>query len=355
MAEFSILSPSQQVADHLRSELLLGKWSGTMPGSPALAADLGIDSKTVWAALSILEEEGILISQGTGRPRKIAKATGSPDSASLRIGILEYEAASLNDDYMVDLRHKLSGSGHRVVQPAKTLTELGMKVPRIRKMVDETEADAWIVCAAARNVLQWFSDQEPPAFALFGRRRELPIAGVGPDHEAIGRLIVRRLVELGHQRIVVLVRESQRAGGPGRSDRAIFEEMAEHGLPYGPYNLPEWDDSAVGLRRVIDGLFKVTPPTALIVDEPFVFHAVKDHLARIGIMAPENVSLICRDPDQTFAWLHPSVSHVRWDHRPIVRRIVNWATNISQGRKDRRQTLTKAEFVEGGTVGPAPR
>jgi hypothetical protein len=26
---------------------------------------------------------------------------------------------------------------------------------------------------------------------------------------------------------------------------------------------------------------------------------------------------------------------------------------LSRGRKDLRQTLTKAEFVEGGTVGPA--
>ncbi|MDF1714262.1 MAG: substrate-binding domain-containing protein [Akkermansiaceae bacterium] len=354
MADFNILSPSQQVADHLRSKLLLGQWSGTMPGSPSLAAELGVDSKTIWAALTILEQEGILFGQGPGRPRKIVMPSTSKNAASLRIAILEYEVASLNDDYMVDLRHKLTGSGHRVIQSAKTLTELQMKVPRIQSMVKETDADAWIVCAAARNVLQWFSNQETPVFALFGRRRKFAIAGVGPDHEAVGRLIVQRLVELGHQRIVILARESQRAGGPGRSDQAVFDEMANHGLSIGSYNLPEWENSADGLQRVLDGLFKVTPPTALIVDEPFVFHAVKDHLARRGIIAPEDVSLICRDPDQTFDWLRPSVAHVRWDHRPIVRRIVNWAANISQGKVDRRQTLTKAEFIEGGTVGLAP-
>ncbi|MEN8773755.1 MAG: substrate-binding domain-containing protein [Akkermansiaceae bacterium] len=354
MEDLNILSPSQQVADHLRSELIAGKWSGFMPGSPALAKEFGIDSKTVWAALGLLEDQGVLEGQGAGRPRKILLKSRPRHSAPLRIAILEYDVASLNDDYMVDLRHKLTGSGHQVIQSAKTLTELGMKVDRIQRMIRTTETDAWIVCAAAKNVLQWFSKNDTPFFALFGRRRELPIAGVGPDHEAIGRIIVRHLVELGHQRIVVLVRESQRAGGPGRSDLAVLDEMARHGLSTGSFNLPEWDDSADGLRRVLDGLFKVTPPTALIVDEPFVFHAVKDHLARQGIMAPENVSLICRDPDQTFAWLQPSVAHVRWDHRPIVRRIVNWADNISQGKKDLRQTLTKAKFVEGGTVGPAP-
>ncbi len=325
-----------------------------MPGSPALAKELGIDSKTVWAALGLLEDQGILEGQGSGRPRKIVLKSSQQNFASLRIAILEYDVASLNDDYMVDLRHKLAGFGHQVIQPAKTLTGLGMKVARIQEVVRTTKADAWIVCAAARNVLQWFSENNTPSFALFGRRRELPIAGIGPDHEAVGRIIVRRLVALGHQRIVVLARESQRAGGPGRSDLAVLNEMDKHGLRTGSFNLPEWEDSADGLRRLLDGLFKVTPPTALIVDEPFVFHAVKDHLARQGTMAPKDVSLICRDPDQTFAWLQPSVAHVRWDHRPIVRRIVNWANNISQSKTDQRQTLTKAEFVEGGTVGSAP-
>ena len=42
-----------------------------------------------------------------------------------------------------------------------------------------------------------------------------------------------------------------------------------------------------------------------------------------------------------------------WDHRLVVRRVVQWANNVARGRDDRRQTLTKAEFVEGGTIGPA--
>jgi hypothetical protein len=44
---------------------------------------------------------------------------------------------------------------------------------------------------------------------------------------------------------------------------------------------------------------------------------------------------------------------IRWDYRPVVRRVVRWAANVSHGKDDRRQTLTKAEFVEGGTIGPA--
>jgi len=37
----------------------------------------------------------------------------------------------------------------------------------------------------------------------------------------------------------------------------------------------------------------------------------------------------------------------------VVRRVVRWAANVANGHPDTRQTLTKAEFVEGGTIGPA--
>jgi hypothetical protein len=34
---------------------------------------------------------------------------------------------------------------------------------------------------------------------------------------------------------------------------------------------------------------------------------------------------------------------------------VRWAGNVARGKDDRQQTEFKAEFVEGGTIGPAPR
>ena len=68
MPDLTILSPSEQVAAHLRGELMRGRWAETMPGGPKLAAELGIDKKTVEAALGLLEEEHLLIPQGPGHP-----------------------------------------------------------------------------------------------------------------------------------------------------------------------------------------------------------------------------------------------------------------------------------------------
>lgn len=352
MPEFNILSPSEQVAAYLREELMRGHWTGNMPGGPALARELGIDGKTVWAALNLLEKQGLLIGQGPGKRRKI-DLPENLNPPALRVAILDYEPLVETQEWMRSMQNQLIEQGHSAVFAEKSMIELSFDVKRIARMVKLTPAEAWIICAAPRDVLQWFSDQKIPSFAMFGRRRGLPIAGVGPDHESASRTATKRLLELGHQRIVVLQRKNQRTAGPNAMARAIFDTMEASGLQTGRYNLPDWEDSAADFHRMLDALFRVTPPTALFVDEPFLFHACKEHLAQNGIIAPRDVSLICTDPDTTFMWCKPTVAHTRWDQRPVVRRILQWTNNIARGKDDHRQSLTKAEFVEGGTVGPA--
>ena len=111
----------------------------------------------------------------------------------------------------------------------------------------------------------------------------------------------------------------------------------------------------MGFHGLLSSLFRLTPPTALIIDGAPLFTAVQQFLAGRGIRVPQQVSLVCTDADRTFAWCMPAISHIRWDSGPVVRRMVQWAANVSHGKKDLRQTLTPAEFIEGGTTGPVLR
>ncbi|MBL9132232.1 MAG: hypothetical protein JNG86_13600 [Verrucomicrobiaceae bacterium] len=85
-----------------------------------------------------------------------------------------------------------------------------------------------------------------------------------------------------------------------------------------------------------------------------MFSAAQMFLSACGLRVPQHVSLICTDPVPTFAWCMPDIAHVHWDSAPVVRRIVRWVRNISLDQEDRRQTLTPAEFITDGTIGPAP-
>ena len=222
---------------------------------------------------------------------------------------------------------------------------------RVARMTEETVADAWIVGAGSREVLRWFAGQGVPVFALFGRRHGLPIAAAGPDKAPVLPVIARRLVERGHRRIAMLVRTERRRPKPGASERAFLAELESLGISPGPYNLPDWEESVGGFHSCLESLFRLTPPTALIVDEAPFYFATQQFCGNRGIRVPGDVSLICTDADPSFAWHDPTVAHIRWDRRPVLRRIVRWAANVSHGRKDVRQTLTRAEFIDGGTVG----
>jgi DNA-binding LacI/PurR family transcriptional regulator len=351
MQPFTAFSAAEQVAEHLRAELLRGSFSGTMPGVNPLVAELGVNHKTVKAALRILEYEGLLVNQGRGVQRRIALPEDHAPPA-LRVGVLAFDLAARSERFMVELCHLLEESGHTPFFPDKTLEDLGRNVNRVARYVKKTEADAWVVCAGSHEVLEWFVRQETPAFALFGVRAGLPIAGTAPDKVQPFAEFTRRLIKLGHRRISFLSRREIRLPKPALSISAFLDELETAGVVTGEFNLPDWEENPEGFKRCLDSLFEHTPPTALILDEPFLFNAGFHYLAQCGLRVPQDVSLICTDGSPEFSWCQPSVAHIRWDYRPVVRRIQRWANNVARGKDDRRQSFTKAKFVEGGTIGP---
>ena len=133
----------------------------------------------------------------------------------------------------------------------------------------------------------------------------------------------------------------------------LLDEMAAQGLSTGPFNLPTWEDHVEGFRRCLESLFRHTPPTALIIEEVPHFIAALQFCGKRGYRVPGDVSLVCATSDPGFAMCTPSVAYVRWSTRPLVRRVMRWTESISRGKENCRQSLIKAEFVEGGTIGPA--
>ncbi len=351
MGMLRVLTAAEQVGEYLRAQLCHGAWGGRMPGGSRLATELGVGRDTVEAALQILEREGLLVPQGAGRRRRIELPEGRV-ARPIRVAILVTDHFS--SDYMIELLHSLAEAGHLPFHATKTLVELGMDVGRVARLVNRTEADAWVVVAGSREILEWLSRQPKPAFALFGRRGRVSIAAAGPNKAPPFAAATGRLIELGHRRISLVCRRQRRLPQPGPPERAFLDELVAHGILTGDFNLPDWEESKKGFVTLLDSLFGTTPPTALILEETFLYNAAHHFLAGRGLRVPKDVSLVCTDHDPDAAWCEPSVAHIRWDYRPVVRRVVRWAANISHGKQDLRQTLTKAEFVDGGTIGPAP-
>lgn len=353
MADFQVRSATEQVADHLRDELLRRRWTGDLPGSSWLARELGVGHSTLDGALALLEAEGLLIPQGKGRKRRIELGERG-DRDGLDIKLLLHAFSDQTQDYLIELIHKLEESGHRAGFAKRTLTDMGMDLKKLAGFIDKTEADAWLVLGGSREVLEWFAAHPQPAYALFGRQPSVDIGGVGTYKTSALARAVDRLVALGHRRIVMLTRPERRKPEPGLYEKRFLETLAKHDIPTGAYNLPDWEDDPAEFRRCLDQLYAHTPPTALIISEPQLFYAAQQHLASGGMVAPRDVSLLCGDADVTFAWAEPEVAHLRWDSRRLSRNVLRWVREVVRGQDVRRQSLIEAEFVPGGTIGPVP-
>ncbi len=353
MQPFSPVSVVDQLVQYLRNAILKGELWGTMPGVRYLANQLEVGSNTVIAAVARLEREGFLVPQGPGKRSRITLPQGAKPRG-MRVAILLYEQSDALRGYIVELRHALSEAGHPAHICSRNLLGMKMNLNRVKRMVAQEEADAWVIFAGTREILNWFAEQPVPAFAYGGRRRSVDIAGAGPDKLIGQKDLVERLVSLGHRRIVILAREERRKPTLALFEKTFIERLELHGIPTGPYNLPDWKDSAEGLCKCLDRCFELTPPTAIFMDEMHIFVAAQHHLAQKGIIAPRDVSLACGDPDPAFDWCRPSVAHISWDSRILVRRILRWANEIALGKDNRRQLAIKSTFVDGGTIGPAP-
>lgn len=352
MSTPSFLTLADQVTEHLRSEIQRGRWSSTLPGKHQLAAELGVNNKTVEGALRQFEMTGLLLAQGAGRKRLINPRHRST-SRALRIALL------LNDHELdekiklvLEIKHALTAAGHTLITLPKSLTSLHFDPKLVAQLVRKTEADAWLILAASRSVLEWFASQPVPAFAVFGNRVGIKIPSVSPNKPPVIAEATRHLISLGHRRIVLLARRAVRLPQPTAGLAAYLDTLREHGLQPSEFNLPDWEETNAGFHECLRSLFKATPPTALIVDEVTYFVATMQFLLTHGLRVPADVSLISTDDDVALSHCDPPVACMRWDMRPVIRRIANWAANISRGKADFTQTLMPAEFVRGGTIAP---
>lgn len=350
MSTPNFLTLSDQVTEHLRNEILRGRWSGTLPGKHQLAAEFGVNNKTVEGALRQLEKTGLLLPQGAGRKRLINPRHRS-SSRALRIALLMNDHEIDEKTRLVmEIKHALDTAGHTIITLPKSLATLRFDPQLVAGLVNDTEADAWLILAGSRGVLEWFASQPVPAFAVFGNRSGVRIPSVSPNKPPVIAEATRHLIALGHRRIVLLARRAIRLPQPTAGIAAYLDTLRKHGCQIGEFNLPDWEETNAGFHDCLRSLFKATPPTALIVDEVTYFVATMQFLLLHGLRVPADVSLISTDDDVALSHCDPPVACMRWDMRPVIRRIVNWAANVSRGQADFTQTLTPAAFAPGGTV-----
>ena len=352
MRQIKIKTAVEQISDAIRESIQSGEMKGTIPGAGRLAKALGVNHKTVESALRDLESEGLIINKGARQSRSVNSKNLKLPNAGIRIAIFLQDQSDVRDVMMVEIKHRLEESGHYPFFVNKSMIDLRMNKRRIARIVTRTETDAWILLAAPKEILEWFSKQETPAFAVFGNRlEEVNVAGASPGKSHPVVQATQTLIDLGHRRIILIIRKYQREP-ISTSAQAFLDVLNSNGIQSSDFNLPDWEETGEGFNQLLESIFKITPPTAIITDEPFQYLAAHNFMVNRGIQIPKHLSLICSDYDPIFKWCMPSVSHITFSNKPLLRRINDWAQNVKNQKNDLRQTILKATFVPGETIGP---
>ncbi|MEI7954988.1 MAG: substrate-binding domain-containing protein [Verrucomicrobiota bacterium] len=345
-------------AQALREVLLAGGWGGTLPGEGKLALELGVGRNTLRAALRLLEAEGLLGKRAAGCSWAVAKSrSGGETKHVLRVGVLLHEPLVDENPGMqgtlMRVQHEIERAGHVCVLSKPCQASLRHDSRRIAKYLAEIRADAWVVVAPRRKVVEWFAEQPFPAIALGGGCSDANMAGTGTLVSSAHVEAFRRLLALGHRRIVMICLSHLRQPVPSAYVSRFTAELDSHHIPWSyPFNVPEWDETPAGFRALLTKLFTVSPPTALMIDETPRLVAALGFLAERGLRVPERVSLVVGHWDSSLAWGNPPIAHLHWDDTPLVRRVVRWLAAVAKGCPDRETVLFPAEFVPGGSIGP---
>ena len=353
MKPLRVFTATEQVATYLREQIIARTWVETMPGTAKLAGELGVGMRTVSDALDQLEKEGLLVNQGRRRKRRIVV----PDDAvseGFRVGILLYDKDSRDNPISRNLKIRLSEAGFQVDFCDMTLLDMKMDVKQVSESVQQMPSDAWIINAGSREVLEWFSKQSLPYFAIGGPHAGQKIAATSIRSNHAMTALIKRLYELGHRRIVFLTYEERLKSASAKLEEYFIKELEARGIKTGLYNLPKWSFGAEGLRGCLDSLFRVTPPTAIFCMDTSIYHSVQQYLSQKKIVTPQDVSLVCNYDKSEFALCITSVAHLTWDTRKLSRAAIKWVNKVARGKDQKTKTYVQAEFIDGGTIGPPP-
>lgn len=349
-----------QAAAHLREGIQSGRWVGQLPGVLQLAGELVVSKHIVRSALQILEEEGSIENCGAGRRRRIKiDRINKPARRFLRIGIMLYEPMEDADGrrtrILFGIRQSIETLGHTCIVGDRSLTELKDNPSRISRLVNAVDADAWIVFEGSHPVLEWFVAQPFPVYAFGGRFHELSVACSATRIAPAVESAVNTLVDLGHRRIVLFAPTGLRKPTPIPSIKSYLSILEARGIAATDYNLPHFDDTPEGLESCLDRLFRITPPTALIVNQASYFSAVFSYLACRGLRVPRDVSVITAQMDPILRLCLPPLDHFHMPPQKHIVRISRWVNGVAKGRPDKRQVIFDAVYVPGGSVGPAKK
>lgn len=338
----------------LKERLFAMSPGSSFPSVRELMESNGVSQATVCKALSDLEEEKLLsrnVGSGTFVTEEVLKySPGARPVIGLSIpnwpgksnAMKQYQFYKLKDDYGFELLFlPFDWQKHRVI-PA----------------LPKTRIDLLIVSPSADNLLpedvaQLESFGIP--FIVFGRDcNHLQLNCIWRDEEFIGMKAARKLLELGHRRVALVITEPRISAVESRAKgflryceiNGVVPQVIDCGIAPGEYPLP-------GVYETMSVLLRSGKPEAtgffFISEEP-VLGAYKAFY-EAGVKIPEDVSIIGCGNSGDSEFFYPGLTTVADDMRQMVCGTYEAAQKLLRS-PERINIGLRFELIERGSTAP---
>jgi LacI family transcriptional regulator len=328
-----------------------------------LAQSLNLSITTVSRALDGYSD----VSEATReRVKAAALASGyTPNAAARRLRkgttevvtlILPAEPGHFNEPLYIGI---LASMGERLAEASYDLTLFAAppgpdELRAYRKVVEGRRADALVVVRTRRNDerVRYLAAAHFP-FVVMGRTEvDFPYAFVDGDGEAAFADVTRRLLTLGHRRILHLAAPSAFTFATLRR-RGYETAMAEAGL------IPEFVETLHsqegGHRTALAVLRRPERPTALLCATDSIAIGAMQAARDLGLTIPGDVSVVGHDNLPAGEHVVPPLTTMELPVGATGRVLAEMILARLSGKEPGTlQRILPVRFVERGSIGPAP-
>lgn len=348
-----------ETARVLREGIVSGEWLSRLPGERSLCERLQVSRATLRNALQRLEREG-LVSAGAGRIRKVRQPGARKYVAtSHEIGLLSIEPVSRQSPqatyFFHELREQLQAAGFRL----QIFSDLRLAGRHPEKLLDgllrETRVAAWLLMSLPVAVQRWFEARRVPTLVAGACHEGVRLPSFGVNLRAACRHAAGVLRAHGHSRIALL-RQPLDSAGMKASEEGFFAGVRLPGKEPGQPALIGHDATPEGIRLSLDrALASGHPPTGLVVCGAAHAICAASHLLLRQFSLPGDLSLICRDHDDTLPFFAPRITCYAYRKSLFARRLSRLAIQLAlRGHLPARNYRLIPQIVPGRTVAAPP-